>query len=313
LGLTLESPLVLAPSPVSRDLGVVQRAEELGAGAVVMFSLFAEQFVVPARGRHAHDESAKGLDVSEFLTRPREYLELLRSYKRHLGIPVIASINAAETGQWVEYARSLEDAGADALELNIYKLGCDPRTSGAAIEAEYVEILGAVKAAVSIPVAVKLAPYFSSFAAFAARLDASGADGLVLFNRFYEPDIDVERRCLVGDLELSSRWEARLPMMWIAMLRGEVRASLAATTGIHSAVDVVKMIMAGADVTMLCSILIKEGIDMLGVIRDDLVAWLDTHGISDLAELRGVMSRHAADSLDDYGRTGYAKVLSRYW
>jgi len=305
--------LVVGPSPVSRDLRVLERAQQLGAGAVVLFSLFAEQFEPAAHSRSKQGRAAGGIDSEEFLTRPSEYLELLRSYKNHLSIPVVASMNAARPGHWVEYARAIEEAGADALEINLYTLGSDPSVAGQQIEDECVAALAAVKGEVSIPVAVKLTPYFSCLAAFASRLEASGADGLVLFNRFYEPDIDVERRSLISDLELSSRWEARLPMMWIAVLRDRLRASLAASTGIHTAVDVVKMLMAGADVTMLCSILIREGIDILGVIRDDLVAWLDTHGLSDLGEIRGAMSQPAAGNLDDYGRTGYAKVLSRYW
>ncbi len=313
MGLHLSCPLVVGASPLSRDLADVIRMQDAGAGAVVLHSLFEEQCRFQMTGRDPVARGAAAGFADEFRTTPAEYLDHLERVKRSVDIPVIASLNASRPGPWLRYARRMEEAGADAIELNVYKIAADPTMDSSAIEDLYVEILDAVRGDVSVPVALKIAPYFSAMAAVAARFDEAGADGLVLFNRFYQPTIDIERREVVMTLEFSSRFESRLPLMWIAILRGQVRASLAATTAIYTAADVVRMTMAGADVTMLCSALLRHGIGRIAEIRYSLERWLDDHGYRSIGEIRGMMSRVKQRGSADFGRAGYAKVLNRYW
>jgi dihydroorotate dehydrogenase (fumarate) len=318
MGLDLSCPLVVSASPLSRDLDIVRQLEDQGAGAVVLFSMFEEQ--VDQTDLHADGlswgslrDEVIGLDAGEFYLDPSQYLEHIRRVKEAVDIPVIASLNVSSRGPWKPYARYMQQAGADAIELDIYKIAADPMMDGAAIEAIYRDILVSVKSDVSIPVALKLAPYFTSMAAVARTFDDAGADALVLFNRFYQPSIDIERRELVMSLDLSSSADGRLPLMWIALLKGQVRASLAATSGVSSSADAIRMIMAGADVAMLCSVLLRDGVERLGAIRREMETWLEAHGQSSIAAIRGVMSRVRRSGSADFARVGYAKVISRYW
>ena len=310
MGLNLPSPLVVSASPLARSVDTVRELEAAGAGAIVLFSLFEEQFA-PHPGEPGPDPARYG--YSEFLTEPKGYLEHVRKLKETVEIPIIGSLNATGCGAWLDFAAEIEEAGADAIELNIYRVTADPTLSGAQVEDIYVEILRRVRRAVKIPVALKLSPYFSNLTSVAARFDEAGADALVLFNRFYQPTIDVERRRIVMALELSSPAEARLSAMWIAMLKGQVRAALAATSGIHGTTEAVRAIMAGADVVMLCSVLLKYGTGRLADIHRGLCNWLDAHEHGSCDEVRGAMRLSAQKNPEDYTRRGYAKMLNRHW
>ena len=311
MGLALPSPLVVSACPLSRDVETLRRLEKCGAGAIV--ALLVVSGAVRAGGPSRARERFGEVDRGDFLTRPREYLDHIRRLKDTVGIPIIASLNASTHGKWLDYAHSIERAGADALELDIYRVVADPTMTGPAVENAYVKVVEQARAAVKIPLAIKLAPYFTSMSALAARLDEAGADALVLFNRFYQPTIDIERRKLVMSLELSTPEEARLPLMWIAILKGQIGADLAATTGLHSTKDVVRALMAGADVTMLCSVLLRYGPDRLADIHRHLEQWLAAHEHGSVDEIRGVMRLAAHSDPQDFKRGGYAKVLSRYW
>jgi dihydroorotate dehydrogenase (fumarate) len=255
--------------------------------------------------------------VQEFLPGPEEfhfapdrYLRNIELAKEALRIPIIASLNGTSFGGWTTFAREIEKAGADAIELNIYSIPTDPEVSADEIETGYLTIVAALKAQLKIPVAVKLSPFFTSFSHFAARLDRTGADGLVLFNRFYQPDIDLESRAVSPTISLSTRTDSRLPMRWIAILRGRVRASLAATSGILGAGDVLKMLMAGADVTMLCSVLLRSGIEHLAVIESEMCRWMEKHGYDSVGQLRGVLSQSHCPDPATFERAQYLRALA---
>ena len=265
LGLKLRSPLVVSASPLSEDVDKIKRMEDAGAAAIVLYSLFEEQLRQDRLELNQHlqqgtESFAESLsyfpDAEEYRLGPEEYLKHVSAAKKATRIPIIASLNGSSTGGWTEYAKQIQKAGADALELNIYYIPTDMNLTGTEVELTYLEILKAVKAEVTIPVAVKLSPFFSNFANMAKRLDQAGADGLVLFNRFYQPDIELESLEVKPNILLSTPMAARLPLRWIALLHGRLQASLAATSGIHRASDALKMLMAGADVTMLCSTLL---------------------------------------------------------
>jgi len=318
LGLSLRSPFVASASPLTREVSSIRELEDAGAGAVVLFSLFEEQFVPnepleAGRPWSALNRRASPLDAGEFAIKPPEYLDLIRQSKNAVNIPVIASLNVSHPDRWIQYAELIEQAGADALELDLYTVPADPMVSSAAIENRHVEILAAVRRSIHIPVAVKLAPYFTSMSAVAGRLDETGADGLVLFNRFYQPTIDIEARRIVTSLELSDSYDGRLPLMWIAMLCGQVAADLAATGGVHTSEDAVRMFMAGATVVMLCSALLRNGIPHMTKVASGLSEWLDEHGYDGVEGIRGVMSLARCENPEDFKRAGYAKVLNRYW
>ena len=270
LGLNLATPLVASASPLSRDLDGVRRLEDAGASAVVLYSLFEEQLRQEevdldyhlAAGTESFAESITFFpQASEFHTGPEGYLEHIRKCKASVKIPIIASLNGSTLGGWTKFAAEIEKAGADAIECNIYSIATDPMLSGADIEKMYLDIVQAVKATVTIPVAMKLSPFFSNLANMAQRLDQAGADALVLFNRFYQPDIDLEELEIQPNVLLSTPQSLRLPLTWIGILFGRVKANLAATGGVHNAEDVVKLLMVGADVTMLCSSLMRHGIN----------------------------------------------------
>lgn len=318
LGLMLRSPVVASASPLTREIASIRQLEDAGAGAAVLFSLFEEQFVPNRPLDNGRPWSALGhdscpIDAGEFAIKPPEYLDFIRKAKAAVNIPIVASLNVAHPDRWIQYAAMMEQAGADALELDLYTIPADPMVGGAEIENRYAEIVTAVREAVTIPIAVKLAPYFTSIAAVAGRFDEIGVDGLVLFNRFYQPTIDIEERRIVTSLELSDSYDGRLPLMWIAMLSGQVHADLAATGGVHTAEDAVRMFMAGAAVVMLCSALLRNGVPYLTKVRDGVSQWLEDHGHTSLAEVRGVMSLARHDNPEDFKRAGYAKVINRYW
>jgi dihydroorotate dehydrogenase (fumarate) len=319
LGLELRTPLVPAASPLSEDLDNLKRMEDAGAAAIVVHSVFEEQIRHQMRtpAPRAVPAVAGGAEVQEFLPGPEEfhfapdrYLRNIELAKEALRIPIIASLNGTSFGGWTTFAREIEKAGADAIELNIYSIPTDPEVSADEIETGYLTIVAALKAQLKIPVAVKLSPFFTSFSHFAARLDRTGADGLVLFNRFYQPDIDLESRAVSPTISLSTRTDSRLPMRWIAILRGRVRASLAATSGILGAGDVLKMLMAGADVTMLCSVLLRSGIEHLAVIESEMCRWMEKHGYDSVGQLRGVLSQSHCPDPATFERAQYLRALA---
>jgi dihydroorotate dehydrogenase (fumarate) len=299
----------------------IKRMEDAGAAAVVMHSLFEEQ--LSQERRQLFDSLTQGTDSfaealtyfpepAEFHVGPELYLQHIRSAKKSVSIPIIASLNGSTPGGWVRYAKEIEQAGADALELNIYWIPADPALTAAQVEDTYEEILRSVKAQVTIPVAVKLSPFFTSFANMAKRLDAAGADGLVLFNRFYQPDIDLELLEITPNLLLSTPMAMRLPLRWIAILRGQVGASLAATSGIHRATDAIKMLMVGADVTMLCSSLLRNGIKHITTVETELTSWLEEHEYDSVSQLQGSLSQKNCPDPAEYERAQYMRAISNY-
>ena len=323
LGFTLSSPLVVAASPLGRRVASLRRLEEAGAAAVVLPSLFEEQIEHDSYQVHAaleagagvYQEAARGYlpEAAEgYATGSERYLALLSEARQALQIPVIASLNGASAGGWVEYARKMQYAGASALELNVYFVAADPDETGEQVEQRYLDLVTAVRRAVSIPLAVKVGPFFSSMANMARRLAGAGADGLVLFNRFYQPDIDLEHLKVRANVELSTSAELRLPLRWIAILKGRVNASLAATTGVHSAADVLKLVMAGADVAMSASALLKNGPGWLAQVRGEISAWMEEHEYDSIEQMKGSLSQKAADDPAAFERANYMESLITY-
>jgi len=322
LGLKLKNPVVVSASPLSKEIDTARRLEDEGAAALVMYSLFEEQIT--------HDQ----LTLDHFLTMTshntaealsyfpepdrypnsngEEYLEHITKLKSALSIPVIASLNGVSPGGWIKYAKRMQDAGADAIELNIYYVATDFNLSSGQVEQMYLDNAQTVKNAVSIPVAIKVGPYISAFANFASRLDKIGIDGLVLFNRFLGPDIDLESLQVTPRLELSARAEMRLPLRWIAILCGGIKASLAATTGAKNAEDVIKYAMAGADVTMIASALLERGPAHVGTIVNDLKTWLETNEYESITQLKGSLSLLSVAEPSAYERANYMKALQSY-
>src|SRR5438552_4589100 len=297
LGLSLRSPLVPSASPLSEKIDNVRAMEQAGAAAVVFHSLFEEQIEAAA---------------PEFRVDPNTYLENIAQAKRAVGIPIISSLNCTTLGGWISYARRITEAGADALELNIYRIPTRTEITGSTIEDVYTDTVRSVRAATKIPLAVKLSPYFSSLANMAASLDALNVDGLVLFNRFYQPDIDLEKMEVAPNLTLSTPADMRLPLHWIGILYGKIRASLAATSGIYQAPDVIKLVMVGADVTMLCSALMRHGITHIQRIEMDMAAWLQQHQHKSLAEIKSIMSQQNCPDPGAFERAQYVRGLSTY-
>jgi dihydroorotate dehydrogenase (fumarate) len=318
LGLRLRNPLVASASPLSNTLDGVRRLAGAGVGAIVLYSLFEEQ-VRRESERNARLAEAGTDSFAESLSYfpaeadddagPRRYLSLLERAAAAVDIPVIGSLNGVTPGGWTSYAREMQDAGAAAIELNIYYLPGDPRISGRDVEDRHIDILRQVKEAVSLPVAVKLSPYFSSTGEIAMRLDEAGADGLVLFNRFLQPDIDPETLTVVPALDLSSPAEARLPRTWITILRGRVQASLAATTGVDSPAEVVTYLLAGADVVMTASALIRHGPEHAAVLLDGLTQWMGRKGYACIDDVRGLLAVPAGADRAGYQRAGYVRTL----
>lgn len=319
LGLKLKSPLVpSACQALSRDISQIRQMEDYGAGAVVLYSLFEEQL------RHEKMELDHHLtehadvyaesqsffpEFEGFLLGPEEYLDHIRRAKDAVNIPVIASLNGATAGGWTRFAKEIEMAGADALELNIYGIPTDMTRSSQAIEMETFEIVRQVKSSVSIPVAVKLSPFYTNLAHVAATLDVAGADALVLFNRFYQPDMDLETLEVKPSVLLSSGNQMRLPLRWIAILYGRMRADLAATSGVTHAEDAIKLLMAGAKVTMVCSVLLRYGIPHLRVLENKMREWFDLHQYESVQLLQGSMSQLRCSNPGAFERAQYVRTL----
>ena len=321
MGLTLKNPLVASASPLSQRLETIRQLEDCGASAVVMFSLFEEQIRHDAGaldyfmsvGTDSFGEALSYFPVVEGCeVGPTQYLELIRKASAAVDIPIIASLNGTTDRGWIDFATLMEEAGARAIELNIYYIPTAMHRTGAQIEEQYLDVVARVKSAVSIPVAVKVGPYFSSFAHMAGRLDRAGADALVLFNRFYQPDFDIESRTVVPALALSTPEEIRLPLLWIALLHGHVKCSLAATTGVHSVVEVIKYLMAGANVVMSTSALLRHGPSWLTGVITDLNDWLERKGYESVDQLRGSMSRKALPESMAFVRGNYIRILESY-
>ena len=323
LGLDLRSPLVASASPLTGGLETARLLEQAGAAAIVLPSLFEEEILNEEielnRSLEAGTDSfAEALDyfpnVDTWKGAGDRYVTRLEQIKAQAGIPVIASLNATTAGGWVAYAKRLEDAGADALELNLYHLAADPTASGAAMEATDLALIAAVRGAVSIPLAVKLSPYYSAMANFAGKVVERGANGLVLFNRFYQPDLDLDSLEVVNRLELSQAWELRLPMRWIAILRPQLGAavSLAATSGVHTGRDAVRALMVGADVAMMTSVLLRHGPDQVRSIEAELRAWMLEHEYDSVSQLRGAASAAAVEDPSTFERANYMQTL-RSW
>src|SRR5690606_27062104 len=321
LGLNLRSPLVVSASPLSETIDNIKRMEAAGAGAVVLYSLFEEQlrlerdalFHYLEAGTESHAEALTYFpQPSEYRIGPEGYLEHIRKAKAAVDIPIIASLNGTSLGGWTQFAREIEQAGADALELNIYYIPTDPNLTSEQVEQTYIDILKAVKESVRIPVAVKLSPFFSSFANMARRLEEAGADGLVLFNRFYQPDIDLEALEVKTNVLLSTPQALRLPLTWIGLLYGRIHVSLAATSGVHTAEDALKLLMVGADVTMMASVLLQRGIEHLREIETDLRRWLEEHEYESVAQLKGSMSQINSDNPSAFERAQYMRAISSY-
>lgn len=321
MGLTLSSPLIASASPLNDELSNLRALEDSGAGAVVLPSMFAEQ-IEAEEARH-DALTAVGVMSSPEATNyfppdhnnsagADRYLALIRSARAAVSIPVIASLNAASVASWTGYAVQVEQAGASALELNIYFIATDLTATGAQVEQRYLDIVRAVKQRVHIPVAVKLSPYFSSPGHMAIQLADAGADALVLFNRFYQPDIDVVRLQIVNDLDLSRSADMRLPLLWLAVLHGKTRASLAATSGVHSSVDVVKYLMAGADTVMTTSALLERGVGFMRTLVDGLSQWLEQREMAGVDQLRGLMAQDNIRNPEAYERANYIKILQGY-
>ncbi|MEK6797816.1 MAG: dihydroorotate dehydrogenase-like protein [Planctomycetota bacterium] len=321
LGLRLKNPLVAGASPVSRDLDTVRALEDAGVAAIVLASLFQEE-VDHQLAAHAHFAEFGAYSSPEALTyvpardytprHPDAYLEHLRQAAGAVDVPVIASLNGATAGGWIEHARMIEEAGASAIELNVYHVAADPGRSAQQVEDLYVEVLRAVKNTVGIPVSMKLSPYFSSLAHFARRLDKEGVDGLVLFNRFYQPDIDLNELTVVPNLSLSAPHEMRLPLRWIAILDPLIEASLAASTGVYTSHDVLKLLMTGADAVMLVAVLLRHGPSIVADMLHGIEDWLHVNEYLSVHQLQGSMNHRACADPSAFERANYVKALQSY-
>jgi dihydroorotate dehydrogenase (fumarate) len=321
LGMPLKNPIVASASPLSQKIETACQLEEAGVAAIVMYSLFEEQIIRESlklhedleRGAYSHPEALTYIpEIGQYSIGPEQYLSHLKKVKQAVTVPVIGSLNGVSTGGWVEYAQKIEQAGADALELNLYYLATDPDLSSAELEERYLALVRDVNARIRIPLAVKLSPFFTALPNFARRLAQCGAKGIVLFNRFYQPDFDLENLEVVPNLVLSSSQELRLPLRWIAILFGRVQADLALTSGVHSAEDALKAIMAGANVTMLASALLQKGPGRAGEILAEMQAWMEAHEYISVAQMKGSMSQMAVADPASFERANYMKVLSSY-
>ncbi len=321
LGLKLKNPVVPSASPLSQTVDGVKSMEDAGASAVVVYSLFEEQISHESGeldhylsyGTESYAEATSYFpEAEDFNMGPYEYLDHIANLKKACSIPIIGSLNGVSQGGWIQYAKSIQDAGADALELNIYYIPTDLNLTGSEIETMYVDTLTEIKKNLKIPVAVKLSPFFSSMANMAKRLDHAGADGLVLFNRFYQPDFDLEKLEVVPNLVLSTNWEMRLPLRWISILYGKIKASLAATSGIHSHQDVIKIMMAGGDVAMICSELLMNGINRIPQIIDGMKTWMEENEYESIEQMKGSMSQKAVAEPAAFERANYMKTLQSF-
>jgi len=318
MGLDLPSPLVVSANPLSQEVGNIVAMEDAGAGAVVLFSLFEEQI----RRESAQVEQvyqtttdtfaeASGFfpDLDEYTVGTGNYLEIIRQAKERVDIPIIASLNGVTPEGWIEYAREIEQAGADGLEINVYFIPADIRLSANDVEKRYLEIVKLLRETVEIPLAVKLSPYFSSIGNMSRQLQEAGADALVLFNRFYQPDFDIDEMRAVPNLDLSHPAEIRLPLLWIAVLYSRVPVSLAATTGLHGAKELIKYLLAGADVGMCASALLKQGIPWIADILEDLERYMEEMQFASIDAFRGSMSQRDISDPSGYERSNYIQIV----
>lgn len=321
MGLKLKNPIVASASPLSRSVEMVKKLEDAGTSAVVVYSLFEEQITHEENEldhylSYGTESFAEALsyfpEPDEFHMGPEQYLKHISNLKGAVDIPVIGSLNGVSAGGWMKYGKLIEEAGADGLELNVYYLATNPEKEGTIIEEIYLRDLNKLKKSLKIPVAMKLSPYFSSMSNMAVKLDKAGADALVLFNRFYQPDINLESLEVVPNLDLSSSWEMRLPLRWIAILHGKVKANLAATTGIHSYEDVLKMIMAGADITCMTSELLANGIERVTEILKELEQWMTEKEYDSIEQMKGSMSQKSVADPGAFERANYMKALNNY-
>ena len=320
LGLQLKNPLVPSASPLMRKVDNIKRMEDTGAAAVVLHSLFEEEIRQASHefdhylnyGAESYWEALSYFPEVDLRIGPDSYLNHVRKVKAAVSIPVIASLNGVSTGGWIDYAKKIEDAGADALELNTYYLAAEPDQAGADVEQMYLDLVAELKASVHIPIAIKLGHQFSAFANMARRLDQAGANGLVLFNRFYEPDYDLESLEIVPDVRLSTPHELRIRLRWVAILCGRIKADLALTGGVHDAADVIKAVMAGAKVAMTTSALLQHGIPYLGTMLRDLTTWMEEHEYESVQQMHGSMSQRAVAQPAALERANYMHVLRSY-
>ena len=321
LGMVLKNPIVASSSPLSHSLDSIRRLEDAGAAAVVMYSLFEEQigfdcYYIDYHLTQGIDSYAESIsyfpDMQSYNVGPDAYLNLLRRAREAVDIPIIGSLNGTSVGGWTDYATLIEGAGADALELNVYYLPTNTEISGLEVERLYLEILSAVRQAVTIPLAVKLSPFFSSTANMASRLADHGADGLVLFNRFYQPDFDLENLEVAPHLVLSNSDDLRLPLRWVAILYGRLSVDLAITSGIHTSHDVIKGLMAGAKVTMMASELLRNGVRRIGQVLNELTTWLNEHEYESVMQMIGAMSQKHCAEPAAFERANYMKMLQSY-
>lgn len=321
LGLKLKNPLVASSSPLSQKIDTLQQLEEAGVSAVVLYSLFEEQITQESlklhqdlmRGTESYAEALTYLpDYGQYSIGPEKYLEHIQKVKNAINIPVIGSLNGVTTGGWIEYAQKIEQAGADALELNLYYLATDPDMTSSTLEDNYINLVKDIRQQIKIPIAIKLSPFFTALPNFARRLEQAGANGLVLFNRFYQPDFDLENLEVVPNLVLSNSHEVRLPLRWIAILYGKVKVDFALTSGVHTAEDMLKAVMAGASVTTIASTLLQNGIKSAKDILSNSLTWLEEHEYESIDQMRGSMSQQAVGDPATFERANYMRVLSSY-
>lgn len=321
MGLKLKNPIVASASPLSKSIDAARSLEDAGASAIVCYSLFEEQITHEASELDFYltstaESYAEALsyfpEAADYHLGPEEYVNHIRKLKDKLSIPVIGSLNGVSNGGWINYAKKIEEAGADAIELNIYFIPTDFQINGQNVEDMYIDDVKAIKSAVKIPVAVKLSPYFSAMANMAKKLDDAGADALVLFNRFYQPDIDLDNLEVFPNLELSNEWELRLPLRWIAILHNNIKASLAATSGISNYTDVLKVMMVGGDAAMMCSELLRHGVKRIGEILRDLENWMEEKEYDSVSLMKGSMDYSSVKEPAAYERANYMKLLTSY-
>ncbi|MEK6302390.1 MAG: dihydroorotate dehydrogenase-like protein [Acidobacteriota bacterium] len=321
MGMTLKNPIVASSSPLSHKVDSIKRLEDAGAAAVVMYSLFEEQ--INSESYYLDYYLGQGIDsfgeslsyfpeMSGYNIGPEDYIDLIRKAKQAVGIPIIGSLNGISSGGWIDYACLIEEAGADALELNVYYIPTSIDMKGSEVENIYVEILRDVKRVVRVPVAMKLSPFFSSTANMASRLSNAGADALVLFNRFYQPDFDLENLEVVPHLVLSGSDELRLPLRWVAILYGQIKAELAITSGIHTSTDVLKALMAGARAAMMASELLQNGVQRIDEILLEMVRWMEDHEYVSVEQMIGSMSQQHVLEPAAFERANYMKTLASF-
>jgi len=321
LGLKLKNPLVASAGPLCKDIGHILHMEDAGVSAVVLHSLFEEQIAIESSsldtyldsGAESFSESLSYFpDLKNYNVGPDGYVEHLRKAKQAVDIPVIGSLNGVSTGGWIRYAKQIEEAGADGLELNLYYMPTDPNSDAAKVEQMYTDLVSHVKASIGIPVAVKIGPYFSSIPNMARKFDEAGADALVMFNRFYQPDIDLEALEVTPSLVLSNSYELLLRLHWVALLHGKIKADMAVTGGVHTAEDVLKSMMVGGKAAMLTSAMLRQGIDYVAKLEEGVTKWMEEHEYESIEQMQGSMSAKNVANPAAFQRANYMKVLSSY-